>query len=490
MAIAPELRPLDKKTSSSWRTLGRILIRDRGFPLATSGPLPMPGTDGEVDADGQAGTTDQVSASIRLFAHHEELDARAVAEALRPLRLSDLEKTGLVQVDGTRVSARFGIERWGPAVVLHDWPEWGEDPNFVMGVTNSTRSLAYVTPRQHVGSVLDLGTGSGIEAVLAARHSDHVVATDVNDRAVALARATALLNNAENIEVRKGSWFEPVEGERFDLIVTNPPFVISPEDRLVYRDGGLEADDLCREIVADFPGHLAPCGFAVMMAQWARRTGEDWSSTPIRWLDPLDVDGIAIRYGAMTPREYAVIWNQFTNKSARERHRTVSRWVEYYDQLGLDQIYEGALAVMSHPSHGKRPPHRWVVPASRTLDAPGGDQLRRVLNGHVSIEGATTVDLLTAVPRPVDGHSLYQQIRFEDGQYVMGQIRCGFDQGLGIDTSLTPEELPLVLSIDGVHTVTEILDALAPQVQLEPDHAASVVTRLVLAGLLELPVRS
>jgi len=74
-------------------------------------------------------------------------------------------------------------------------------------------------------SVLDMGTGSGVGAVFAARRGARVVAVDINPEAVRCARINALLNRVEErVDVRRGDLFEPVSGERFDLVLLNPPF--------------------------------------------------------------------------------------------------------------------------------------------------------------------------------------------------------------------------------------------------------------------------
>ena len=98
-------------------------------------------------------------------------------------------------------------------------------------------ALAGATVRRPIGSSLDLGTGCGIQALFAAAHSDRVVASDVNPRAVALATLTMALNGAGNVEMRTGDLLDPVAGETFGLVVANPPFVISPSERYLFRDG-------------------------------------------------------------------------------------------------------------------------------------------------------------------------------------------------------------------------------------------------------------
>ena len=102
----------------------------------------------------------------------------------------------------------------------------------VLGVSSASVSLAQLTPRGSVASALDLGTGCGVQSLHLAAHADRIVATDVNPRALSMTRLNASLNGIGRIDVREGSLFEPVAGETFDLIVTNPPFVISSGDAM------------------------------------------------------------------------------------------------------------------------------------------------------------------------------------------------------------------------------------------------------------------
>ena len=236
----------------AWQALGRAIAAVPAWPEAIGGAPPVPRQVTKKPVTPKPGATG-FDLLVHLFVGHDAVDARALAERIRPAKVADLEAAGLLERSGTEVVSRFGIERWGGVAVLHDWPEWRDASGYVMGLTNAGRSLAWFTPRAPTGRVLDLGTGSGIQALCAANHAEAVVAVDVNPRAVAMTEASAALCGTDRVEVREGSWFEPVEGESFDLVVTNPPFVISPENRLVYRDGGREADELCGALLADLP---------------------------------------------------------------------------------------------------------------------------------------------------------------------------------------------------------------------------------------------
>ena len=129
----------------------------------------------------------------------------------------------------------------------------------MLGISSAATSLAQLTVREPVARSLDLGTGCGVQALHLAAHSERVVATDVNQRALRLTRFNAELNEvADRIEVREGSFFEPVADDQFDLVATNPPFVISPAtgERLVYRDSGLPGDRVVEHIVRGVPDLL------------------------------------------------------------------------------------------------------------------------------------------------------------------------------------------------------------------------------------------
>ncbi len=117
---------------------------------------------------------------------------------------------------GNRKRARIG----GIEIILEP-----RDVFSPLGTFTSTILSAHLGIRDG-DYVLDLGTGCGIQAIAAARKASHVVATDVNEAALSLARRNAELNDvASKIEFRLGDLFQTVRGERFDLIVYSPPYL-------------------------------------------------------------------------------------------------------------------------------------------------------------------------------------------------------------------------------------------------------------------------
>ncbi|MGW1197262.1 DUF7059 domain-containing protein [Streptomyces sp. NPDC002536] len=186
-------------------------------------------------------------------------------------------------------------------------PEGVERSELVLGVGGASTTLAGITVRTPVASALDLGTGSGIQALHASQHATRVTATDLNPRALHIARLTLALSGAPEADLRQGSLFEPVAGETFDLIVSNPPFVISPGARLTYRDGGMGGDDLCRTLVQHAADWLNDGGYCQLLANWQHVEGEDWRERLASWV-PRGCDAWIVQREVQDVAQYAELW--------------------------------------------------------------------------------------------------------------------------------------------------------------------------------------
>jgi len=87
-----------------------------------------------------------------------------------------------------------------------------------------TRCFGAVVATLQAGSVLDLGCGTGFLALIASRFADEVIGVDIDPRAVTCARRNATMNSVTNVRFLVGDGYGPVAGQRFDLIISNPPF--------------------------------------------------------------------------------------------------------------------------------------------------------------------------------------------------------------------------------------------------------------------------
>ena len=208
--------------------------------------------------------------------------------------------------------------------------------NHVLGVGAASVTLARAVIRRPVDRALDLGTGCGILALHLAGHAGAVVATDVNPRALALAAATARLNG-QQWDLRPGSLFEPVAGDDFDLIVCNPPFVISDgEMRYSYRDSGLAGDGICQQIVENIAAHLRPDGTAQLLANWIVRQDTDWQDRVGSWVSASGLDAWVVQREMADPAEYVGLWltdagedGKATGSDRSQAARLAENWLDY-----------------------------------------------------------------------------------------------------------------------------------------------------------------
>lgn len=195
----------------------------------------------------------------------------------------------------------------------HAWPELPHPgyttvpPDHVMAVGQDSRHLARCTIRRRFHTALDLCTGSGIHALLASAHAERAIAVDINPRAVSCTRFNAQASGIANLEAVTGDLFEPVRGERFDLITANPPFVPSPLDVLRFRDGGRSGEDVQKRIVAGLPDHLAPGGIAQIVTELGERDGGVPITHRLReWLNGAPIDIHILRLREHTAAKYAI----------------------------------------------------------------------------------------------------------------------------------------------------------------------------------------
>jgi methylase of polypeptide subunit release factors len=251
-------------------------------------------------------------------------DVRATVD-VRPYAGDGGEDWWIVSDLGCAVGGAAGVS--GPPGV--------DRADLVLGVGGASMTLAGLTVRTPVDRALDLGTGSGVQALHAARHATRVTATDVNPRALRFARLTLALSGVREPDLRQGSLFEPVGEERYDLIVSNPPFVISPAGtgdqgnrgtqgsrgsrgsggsresaagkRLTYRDGGMAGDDLCRTLVRESADHLADGGWCQLLANWQHVEGQDWRERVTSWL-PAGCDAWVVQREVQDVAQYAELW--------------------------------------------------------------------------------------------------------------------------------------------------------------------------------------
>lgn len=429
-----------------------------------------------------------INTLIKLFVLDRSVDESRAAAALAPLDLDDLRELGLIE-DGPRgVRACLRLSVHDGLILAHD--AYDEErktlrPDHVLDVNPTTMTLSHLTVRRHVGRALEIGTGCGVLALVASRHADHVVATDTNPRALNLAEFNAAINGITNVEWRLGSLFEAVANERFDLIVSNPPYVISPDSQFIFRDGGRRADSLCEEIVRQVPAFLNDGGFATVLINWAIRHGEEWSAPLRRWVDGNGCDSWLMMSAAQDPETYAAIWNRSRD---RETYAAgIDRWTRYFDELGLHAIGLGAV-VLRRPACGTP----WVrtdhLPGSVTT--PSGMHIERLFAAEDRLAALPDDGALMAQRFQAAADHVIEQTLIPGGAdgYTIERGEARLRGGLPFHGSVDPYTIQLLARCDGRRTLAEAATAVAAIASLDPEKflsaSAGIARRLIKSGFL------
>ncbi|MCV7047417.1 class I SAM-dependent methyltransferase [Mycobacterium frederiksbergense] len=223
----------------------------------------------------------------------------------------------------------------------------------VLGIGGASMSLARAVIRTPVRRALDLGTGCGIQALHLDGHCEQIVGTDTNERALKVAAATARLNGM-SWDLRSGSLFEPVAGERFDLIVSNPPFVVgSGASDYIYRDSGVAGDGLCRSLIEQVGDYLNPGGTAQIMANWIVREG-DWRERVRDWLAGTGLHAWVVQRELADPVSYVSLWLADAGESPDQTARRGGAWLDWFTEQGVTGIGMG-LICLRRPRDGEAP---------------------------------------------------------------------------------------------------------------------------------------
>jgi methylase of polypeptide subunit release factors len=406
-----------------------------------------------------------ITSLIRLFALGLPVDPEALGRDLRPLTPERVEAMGLVRLgpEGAEPLVRF--YPFASLIVASDrrYDDVAAMPaDYVLEINPTTVSLNTVTIRRPVKSSLDVGTGCGILALLAAAHSERVVATDINPRALNFTAFNALLNGLANIECREGSLLEPVAGETFDLIVCNPPYVISPDSSLQFRDSGQAMDNLCRSLVRSIPRHLNEGGFAAILCNWALRPGEDWPAPPTEWVEGSGCDEVIFHTYTESPLAYAATWNRPLGRTRLQPYEAaLDRWTDYFRRSGVAAIASGGVVLRRRSG-----PRHWIVTADvlpgRVMSC--SEHILRIIEAQDWLStGVADSEFLQAAFCPAGDLRLEQSLVARDGRMVPGDVWASLTAGFRFRVEIDPPASRIISLSDGRTRLAEIAQTLLPE---------------------------
>ncbi|MGW1885738.1 DUF7059 domain-containing protein [Streptomyces sp. NPDC001970] len=361
----------------------------------------------------------------------------------------------------------------------------GREEGVVLGVGGASTTLAGITVRTPVSSALDVGTGSGIQALHAAQHATRVTATDLNPRALAFTRLTLALSGAPEADLREGSLFAPVESETYDLIVSNPPFVISPGARLTYRDGGMGGDDLCRTLVQQSGERLSAGGFAQFLANWQHVEGEEWQERVRSWV-PRGCDAWIVQREVQDVTQYAELWlrDSGDHRTAPEEYAArYDAWLDEFEARGTKAVGFGWITLRKS---GAEQPSIVVEEWPHPVEQPLGETVRAHFERQDYLrthdDAALLADAFVLAPEVVQ-----EQVGLpgaEDPEHVVLRQNRGMRRATKVDHV----GAGFAGVCDGTLSAGRILDAIAQLVGEDPvllrDRTPQAIRLLVEEGFL------
>ena len=435
----------------------------------------------------------KVAVLTALFMLGEPVGAAALETALPRTGVAGALAIGLV----VPTQSASGEQRYAPAVDLR--PHEAEDahgsvrwwvasdlgelvtgqalaPDHVLGIGRAGLTLAALTPRKPVETALDLGVGCGIQTLYLLRHVRQVVATDISTRALEFTAFNVALAGVDSarVQLRQGNLLEPVAGQRFDLIVSNPPFVITPPSvrqaglpLMEYRDAG---GPILPALVRGLEDHLNPDGVAVMLGNWEHREGTSWRTSVNQWIGK-SLDAWIIQREVQDPVEYAAMWLRdgglTPERSGIAFENALAAWQEDFDSrqvsgVGMGYLVFHAPSVAATSGPGGTALEGQTAPEEPASDAaaPGAvvEPWRVLEEVPTSGQGA----LGEHVAQVIAAHEALRGL--DDAQVAALKLRTA--SGLSKEESLTPTPVPTAPVIRQAEGFGRVIAVGMPEVAL------------------------
>ncbi|AIY02671.1 hypothetical protein ART_3072 [Arthrobacter sp. PAMC 25486] len=477
------------------------------------------------------GNTDPLPTLVKLWLLAQDVPAKELTKALPSTSIETLKNLGLIEWVQQPATVRAAVD-----LRPYGWPaaeEGGTDTNLwvasdlgahqrpgvlakdhVLGIGQASLTLAQGTMRRPVHKALDLGTGCGIQLFHLLHHAEMVVATDISERALAFTRFNLVLNapalnlqdsdfdpgnKDSRVSLRLGSLLEPVAGEHFDLVVSNPPFVITPRHRgelsseqFTYRDGGLAGDAIVESLVRELPSVLNPGGTAQMLGNWEISHQEvdgcgtqlEWHTRPSQWLAP-GTEAWFIQREQVSPGGYAETWLQDASQG-RDSAAYANAYEEYQHDFASRNVAGIGFGyiLLRRPAEGE------------TADAPRFEEILYPIEQPVGPHLAAGLDRAQWLKQHPDltfeyllvASDVTEERHQKPGAEHPGVILLRQGAGLRRTNLMSTELAGFVSACDGDLTAGQIIGALAAL--LERDDAefaaglAADVRNLVRDGFL------
>jgi hypothetical protein len=420
---------------------------------------------------------------MRWFVMGRAVEEKTAGDVIPPQILQLLLQAGLLVRQDDRLVAVARLLPFGDALTACDHAyESGEDPpaDVVLGPNAPAERLLRYSVRRKVGSSLDMCCGGGIHALTLAGHSDTVVASDLNPRALAFARFNARLHGAENVEFVVGDGFSTVAGRRFDLIMSNPPFYLLPATDFLFRDNPVELDGFVRELARQAPRYLNEGGIFQMFFEWAEIEGQPWRERLAGWVAGSGCDVWVLRNYGMAPDEYCEERLRYGGPAQTDRDvATLAQWAEYYAHHKVAAVGGGQIAMRKRSGA-----NNWVAmeEAPPNTSENSGDMVESFFSAQDRAEAGDETLLNAHLRLSPDAH-MQQISRLAEQGWQARSMQLATNHGLLRTCDVDPPVAAFLSHLNGKRPLRELLQFLPPQQGITPDQMRSsclVILRLLI----------
>lgn len=401
--------------------------------------------------------------------------------------LSLLIGSGLLESEGDDLIPAALLLPIDGFVVAADHPSAIESrsSDLVLWPNPTSKFLSRFAVRRHSSATLDLGTGSGILSLVASRFSDSVTATDLNERAIAFAKFNAGLNGINNMEAIAGDCFGPVEGRRFDLILSNPPFFITPQTDYLFCDNSMELDGLCRRLIKEAPSHLNEGGYMEMLCEWAQVKGEPWEERVAEWLRETGCDGWVMKGLTQDPEEYAQHRIRETSQNIDEDSAHYAEYLSYYRSRGVEAIHDGLIVMRRREGQN-------FVRIEEVPPTPSGNLSDLILStfaAHDLLRDNGTDQKLLAIYPALAPHVRLEEIcRPVAGSWKPELLTLRLANGFRPHIEVQPQVAEFLAACDGTKSAQQVIGELASKTNASLDlvttECLSMIRKLIERGFM------
>jgi methylase of polypeptide subunit release factors len=453
--------------------------------------------DFNAGANPQGEIEDDLALLIRLFLDGEPLARARIEAGLDEEAFHHLEKLGLVASRVKHPDLWYATAHLYPVEGLYiasdrstpGDPDLGEPlpPDVVYpAITDNTARFLSILPADPCEECLDLCSGTGIAALVgASRYARHAWATDLGARSVHFAEFNRRLNGLENVTVAQGDLYEAIGDRTFDCILAHPPYVPASRQRLLFRDGGEDGEQILCRMIQDLPRHLRPGGRFRCLTFATDRKDEELEQRIRKWLGECEAQFDVALIAIETQRKPENVLKAVIQ--AKGKLGELGESSKLFERLGVTALFYGVVDISRHGE--PRPAGTGRVQKAKTAGREAIEWFTRwvAASARPGFEEA----LLNSQLQIASHLSLQVTHRLVDRELVPSEFRVKSDFPFISDANISPWLAAVIGNCDGHRAAKDIYAEMQAQEGVAPQMSAhefaGYLRLLISQGFLEMP---